>query len=176
MVRDKQIDFSYLRKILDYDPDSGIFHWKTRGNKRIDTRLAGKVAGVTGRDGYKVIRIDGIGYYAHRLAWWHFFQQEIVGEIDHINGQRDDNRISNLRIVSRLHNAQMRHRVHSSSGYMGVTWHKRDKKYQASIKSKGKNIHLGYFKSAEEASNAYQVAKQKIDEEFMNQYKQRGAF
>lgn len=164
MARDKTINIDYLRSILSYDHLTGDFFWKVRGNKRIDTRRAGKIAGCIGGDGYKVIRIDGVAYYAHRLAWLHFYQKEIPADIDHINGNRSDNRISNLRVVTTFHNSQMKHKVLSSTGYMGVSWHKRDKKYQAAIKTKGKTIHLGYFDNPISASEAYQAKKREIDE------------
>src|SRR5689334_22074801 len=106
-------DIELLRKLLDYDPETGLFRWKARspamfdGNatrcNRWNGRLAGKEAGNVRGDGYRSIDVGNIKYLAHRLAWALHHGEEPI-EIDHINGDRGDNRYANLREVTRTEN------------------------------------------------------------------------
>jgi len=120
---------------------------------------AGAVAGYVGNDGYVRIRASGTRFLAHRLAWFYVHGTWPVGEIDHINGDRSDNRIANLRDVSRLTNRQNMRRAQADnrSGLLGVSL--ANNRCKASIRSGGKNHHLGYFSSPEAAHAAYVAAK-----------------
>lgn len=87
--------------------------------------------------------------------------------VDHINNNPLDNRKENLRLCSPTQNGYNRKlNKNNTIGYKGVTWHKRDKRFQASIKVAGKKIHLGYFKNAEDAAEAYNKAAIKYFAEF----------
>lgn len=87
--------------------------------------------------------------------------------IDHINGNTLDNRKKNLRIVTSQQNGCNRKLgSNNTTGYKGVTYHKRDRLYQSSIKIKGKRQYLGWFKTAEEAANAYNKASKILHGEF----------
>lgn len=86
-----------LHELLDYSPDTGLFTWKVARAGRIK---AGDVAGNLNNTGYIQITVDGTAYYAHRLAWLYIHGKFPENHIDHINGVRDDNRISNLRDVT----------------------------------------------------------------------------
>lgn len=88
------------------------------------------------------------------------------GEVDHINGHRDDNRISNLRVLSSMQNKQNQRnpRSDNTTGYLGVTWLKREQRYRAGIQHQGRFIHVGTFKTAEEAHAAYVERKRLIHE------------
>ena len=142
-------------EVLKYDPDTGIFTWRT--NEKVYKRVRGKVAGTLDISGHRQIRINGIRYFAHRLAWL-ICEGEDPGslEIDHINGLRDDNRRENLRVVTRSEN---QHNRRSARGY---SFHKRHKKWIARIKLNGKNRHIGYYSTKEEARAAYLEAKAKF--------------
>lgn len=148
---------------LSYNPDSGEFVWKSREDrpKEWNTRRAGKVAGGLDAHGYRTIVIDKVQYKAHRLAWLCVYGRWPVGDIDHINRDKGDNRISNLRECTRTENNQNRAATssNSASGYTGVSFCKTTNRWRAKIKADGKQIHLGRFDTREEARDAYLLAK-----------------
>jgi len=143
---------SRLKEVLSYDPDSGKFTWKiNRGSMK-----AGSVAGyLDSSNGYICIRLDGKLYKAHRLAWFYTHGYDPENQIDHKNGIRDDNRITNLREVSPSCNLQnQRTRSTNTSGFPGVHWNKQAKKWQAYIYIQGKRYSLGYHDTALDAALA----------------------
>lgn len=145
-----------LRELLSYDPETGVFTLRVaRGSEP-----AGAVAGHLER-GYRRISVDGKLYYAHRLAWLYVYGTWPLLHIDHINNTRDDNRISNLRDVSRTVNNQNLKvaQANNKTGVLGVYFHKKANKYQASIMVNGVRKHLGLFASSGDASAAYLEAK-----------------
>ena len=144
-----------LREVLNYDADTGVFTWRIKLNRKV---VVGSEAGSLKPKGYVSIRIDGHPYYAHRLAWCYVYGSWPPEEIDHINGDRADNRIANLRAATRKQN--MENRAHSigASGYRGVCWLEANQKWRASITHNGKNLYLGLFGTAEEASAVYKKA------------------
>ena len=153
---------SELKKLLHYNPDTGVFTWlQSRGSVR-----AGTVAGCTrtwDRHPSVPISINNKKYKAHRLAWLYVHGRWPFDQIDHIDGNPLNNRISNIRECSHSGNQQNRTlNKNSSTGYMGVSYHKRDGKYQARIKVNNKKKHLGYFDTPEEAYQAYVEAKAKL--------------
>ncbi len=154
------MDQQRLRELLDYDAETGRFVWR-QANKRVK---AGTVAGYVGNDGYVRIRASGTRFLAHRLVWFYVHGTWPAGEIDHINGDRSDNRIANLRDVSRLTNRQNMRRAQADnrSGLLGVSL--TNNRCKASIRSGGKNHHLGYFASPEAAHAAYVAAKRQTHE------------
>ena len=91
-----------LRQLLDYAPETGRFYWR----KQRGSAAAGSEAGTWHSHGYRVINIDGVAYYAHRLAWLYVHGEHPAGEIDHINAIPADDRIANLRQCSRSENAR----------------------------------------------------------------------
>lgn len=150
-----------LRKLLDYDPESGVLTWLprpifdgccVRAVKMWNKAHAGKEAFTeTTRAGYKRGSIHNRQHKAHRVIWkWvHGFDPE---EIDHINGDRSDNRIVNLRSVSRIENNRNRAKSNANkSGVVGVHFCNRDKAWIAQIKVGGRNKILGYSKDFAEA-------------------------
>lgn len=144
-----------LRTLLEYDAVTGIFTWRvSRGRNKVGT-----VAGSLNSSGYLQIRIYGYKYYAHRLAWLYTYKTWPVSDLDHINKIKIDNRIINLREVTRSENQQNRViPVTNKSGFRGVYWHKSVGKWCASIKLNNKNYHLGYYDTPEEASSVYEYA------------------
>lgn len=160
---------SYLKEILDYDEGRGLFIWRWRPKytNTWNAKNAGKIAGNLA-NGYWQICIDGKSYYAHRLAWLHV-NGKFVKNIDHINGVKTDNRISNLRPCNKQQNA-LNSKISSAntSGSKGVRWHKASKKWAASIRINGKSKHLGLFDKIEDASIAYLMAADQVDGRFTN--------
>ena len=138
--------------LLEYVPDTGTFTWKHRMSS---SALGGSQAGNILKTGYVHIKIRGKNYYAHRLVF--LMERGYTPKyVDHINGDKGDNRQCNLRESSNSQNgANSFLRNNNTSGYKGVTFDKINKKWKASIGVKGKNIPLGRFKVIEEAAEAY---------------------
>ncbi|WP_048224772.1 HNH endonuclease [Citrobacter sp. BIDMC108] len=149
-----------LIEVLDYDEETGIFKWK----KKLSSRgVVGKIAGTTSY-GYSAINIDGVRYFSHRLAWLYFYGSWPNQEIDHIDRNRKNNAIKNLRDVNRIVNAlNTGNRTDSTSGIKGVTFCKKRNQWQAQINLSGKNITLGRFDTIDEAAIAYKAANMVAD-------------
>lgn len=149
-----------LREILDYDQDTGVFRWKSRRSKRVK---AGDIAGTAHNCGYIAITIDRSPCLAHRLAWLYVTGDWPLMQIDHFNGEKKDNRFSNLRDVNSNINAQNMRKANSRSmsGLLGVKKSACGSRWEANISFDGRHLHLGSFGSAEEASAAYIAAKRK---------------
>jgi hypothetical protein len=140
-----------LQALLDYKPESGVFIRKVRTSNRIKV---GERAGSFDKAGYLCIRVHGKTYKAHRLAWLYVHGGMPFGEVDHINGDKADNRIENLRDVTKSVNQQNRRSV---KGYSrdGNRW-------KAQIRFGGKWKHLGCYETEQEAHEAYLAAKAEV--------------
>ena len=144
-----------LKHLFHYDGEKGRF---TRNISRGGS-CAGELAGSTRRDGYVVVRVDYKPYLAHRLAWF-YVNGSWPEEIDHINGDRSDNRICNLRECTRAQNQQnMMAPAKKYGSLVGASWNKLQKAWVSSIRSKGFQHYLGQFETEQEAHNAYLSAK-----------------
>jgi hypothetical protein len=122
------------------------------------SRNCGKIAGNVKPTGYRLIFFRGKSYKAHRLAWLYMTGNQPQGEIDHIDGNRDNNTWGNLREVTKSQNCFNRsNRVNSKSKYKGVYRHSGGK-YQATITVEGKRTHLGTFETEIEAAVKYNEA------------------
>lgn len=143
-----------VRELLAYDQVTGVFTWlKSNSNA---TRV-GSVAGSINNAGYRMIKIDGVQYMAHRLAWLHVTGAWPSDEIDHRNGIHDDNRFSNLREATGPQNHRnIRKLATNKSGVLGVC--EKAGKWIAQIKHDGKVIHLGSFSTIEQAAEARRSA------------------
>jgi hypothetical protein len=141
-----------LKELLDYSPDTGGFTWRVN---RARTAKANAPAGTKNNVGYIRIIVCGKQYSAHRLAWLYVHGEWPVGEIDHINRDKADNRLANLRQVTRSENCQNK----DPAKLPGITWHKATSKWQARIKINQKLIHLGVFADIVDAKNARKQAE-----------------
>jgi hypothetical protein len=149
-----------LRTQFHCSAETGVFtRLVTRGTTR-----AGDVAGHVNSFGYRCIQLDGREYRAHRLVWLYVNGTWPNGQLDHINGIKDDNRICNLREATTAQNQQnlRRPRSDNTSGYLGVTWDKRRGKWRAQIGTNGAIRHRGYFTTPEDAHQAYVQAKREL--------------
>ncbi len=157
MTRTSTLTRSRLAEVYLYDPESGLF---TR-NFPTARSSAGSVAGTVRPDGYIGITVDGVLHLAHRLAWLYVTGSHPANVLDHINEIRSDNRMCNLRDVSRAENYQNMSRPHagSSSGYLGVSWHSASKKWKAEICVERRRYNLGLFDDPQVAHQAYLRAK-----------------
>ena len=149
-----------IKNLLDYDEETGIFTWNyreggTRGDKLFNKRFAGNIAGgcsVKADDGYLRIKIKGRVIKAHRLAVAFRDGEFPDGYVDHINGDIQDNRIINLRVVDKTGNGRNQKRYkNNKSGYSGVFWSETKQKWGAQIGSSETREHLGYYDTKDEA-------------------------
>lgn len=146
----------YAKEFLRYDPETGYFFWIKSTNRRIKV---GSKAGSMRPDGYLSITVNRIPELCHRLAWKMTYGDITTPHIDHVNGVKDDNRISNLRLATPSENGQNRRGVVNPTGLMGVCWSKKDDRFVALIKIGGVQMRLGYYRDAESAHQAYLRAK-----------------
>jgi hypothetical protein len=154
-----------VREALDYDPRTGILRWKIKPAARV---TIGDIAGGKNGQGYLAFHFEGKHRQAHRIVWLHVYGKWPDGFIDHINGDPSDNRIANLRDVNEAQNGFNRKTyVTNTSGFKGVSFHKRDQRYIAYIYVRGTRRELGAFDTAEEAHKAYMVAAAKSFGEYM---------
>lgn len=152
-----ELTAEYLRSILDYEPETGIFTRKVRTAARVKV---GDVAGSLDGGGYLQIRVQSQRYRAHRLAWLYVYGAWPKDQLDHINRIRTDNRIANLREASHKQNNQNKSKQsNNTSGHPGIYRHKRISKWRAQIKHNQKHISLGYFENLEEAIAARKAAE-----------------
>jgi len=153
------ITASRVRELLDYDPETGIFTWKVnRGHARV-----GSVAGCNKGGDYIRICIDNHRCKAHRLVFFWVLGRWPEQEVDHVDHDKTNNSWANLRdgIDDTTQNQNCPKRRDNSSGYTGVYWVKRRKKWQASIQVHGKLLHLGCFADIEDAIAARKAANLK---------------
>lgn len=145
-----------LKELLRYCPDTGVFDWISNNGMRV---CIGKPVGSKSR-GYLRIRVDGKKYFAHRLAWLYVHGEWPEHELDHVNRDRADNRIANLRPASDTQNQRNRGiQRNNSSGVTGVYWRPADRKWQAMIKINKKLISLGVFALKGDAVQARRAAE-----------------
>lgn len=154
-----------LRQLLLYNPETGKLFWLPRSPELFVTRRAYGIwnARYPGTEaftatceyGYKIGAIYDRTMKAHRVIWCIVTGEWPAHEVDHINGDRSDNRFRNLRAVSRQENRlNVKERIDNTSGRTGVHFHKNSKKWYATIKVAGKSRHLGVYATFEEASQA----------------------
>jgi|688.fasta_scaffold917170_2 hypothetical protein len=154
----------YLNSILNYDEFTGELTWKVRKGTRA---LIGSVAGTLDNTGYIHITIDKKVYQYHRIIWMYVYGKFPSEFLDHINNDKTDNRLQNLREATRAQNALNRGKQsNNATGYIGVYWHTQSKKYRAKCTYNGVRHHLGSFNTAEEASEVYNTFTKSLYKEF----------
>lgn len=159
-----------VKQLFDYR--NGKLFWKhrpvsdfnsAREWKIINTLYAGKEAGTYANGGYRVVKTKEFRVRVHRLVWIYFYGEPPNREIDHINGNPEDNRISNLRIVTATENRRnMARPKNNTSGVIGVSYRANRKKWRAYIMIDNRQITLGHYKKKEEAILARKRAEEEI--------------
>ena len=149
-----------VKKLFKYNPDTGDLICKVR---RGNNGGIGDVAGYCNK-GYLQVTIDGKGYYNHRVIWLYVHGYIPEHDLDHINRKRFDNRIKNLREVSRqCNNRNCGNRNNNTSGVKGIFWHKTIKKWQANIGVNRELKHLGYYDEFDNAVCARLAGEQCVN-------------
>jgi len=161
MTKETEITPALLHEILHYDSESGLLFWKRRpremfSSDRIcnswNSRFTDKEAFTFVSLGYRRGAIFGRPYPAHRVVWAMEYGEWPDGNIDHIDHDRQNNKINNLRVVTKQENSKNQSlRNTNKSGVNGVSWYKRDSKWQAFIEVDGKSKCLGRFVNIEDA-------------------------
>lgn len=160
----RELPIEYLRRRILYDPMTGDLVWKPRPDPDFPSirirniwnkKYLGHVAlNSLEATGYLTGRIDGLFFKAHRVAWALFHGEFPKEAIDHIDGDKTNNRISNLRLANKQQNAaNMQIRRSNLCGLKGVS--RARKRWRAAISIKGKNFNLGHFDTKEEAHKRY---------------------
>lgn len=165
MSKNKPFPFGckYLKKRLEYNSKTGLFKWRHSSDMppNWNARRAGTITGQkANKRGYVQINITFRGktrlYSAHRLAWFYMYGTQLP-ELDHIDNNKKNNRIDNLRPAKQKENIRNRTaQANNTSGYKGV-W-KNGVSWSSTIKVDGKKIHLGTYGSREDARDAYILA------------------
>ncbi|WP_312816290.1 HNH endonuclease [Atlantibacter subterraneus] len=171
--KDKELPVEYLRECFSYEPETGVLTWKSRPehhfshSSRADggfnKRFAGKAAGSVMARGYLWITLCGKPHFAHRIAWAVYYGEYPDGVIDHSNGVKTDNRISNLVLSTPGENSRnQKLRVNNKSGQMGVFQRKDNGRFRCFIQGDGKRIWLGTYDTIEEAISVRKEAEKRF--------------
>ena len=148
-----------LKSLLAYDADTGEFCWLAKRPRCVP----GARAGATTYKGYRTIKLDGVIYRAHRLAWLYVYGCWPSMELDHINRVRADNRVDNLREVTRFLNCQNREKPSTAhSKHIGVSKSFAGKGWRAYIDKNGRRITLGVFSAEQDALAARKAAEERL--------------
>lgn len=156
-----------LKELLTYEPETGNFIWNIDNGPRAKN---GSIAGCINKVAkYIQIRIDGKGHQAHRLAFLYITGDLPTDCVDHINGQRSDNRWCNLRTATYLENSFNKGKQpQNKSGFKGVSWNKASNKWIAQCQVRYKKYRIGVFDNPEEAHQAYVSFASSHHKEFFN--------
>jgi hypothetical protein len=151
-----------IEQLISYDDTSGTFQWKDAPGR---THMVGRRVGTKNRDGYLRIYVGGEHVMAHRLAWYMVHGKWPSGQVDHVDGNKLNNAIGNLRVVTSRANKQNRHgrQSNNKSGFLGVFPERG--RWSASIGLGGRRSkRLGSFDTPELAHQAYLSAKRRLHE------------
>jgi hypothetical protein len=164
----RELTVDLLNHLFEYDKETGNLIWKIKPSSRGHHVKAGDIAGTLKSHGYLCVGINYNSYRAHRLIFL-MHKGYLPKTIDHINGDKLDNRIENLRAATVGQNQHNRKtNANNTSGYKGVSWSKAQKKWTARITLERKIIHLGYFANVEEAAEVVRKAREELHGSFAN--------
>lgn len=157
----------YLRSVWRYDPETGYVTWAKKTGKKV---AVGARVGAPHCAGYLQTSQQGEVHLLHRLIWLYVHGSLPVTHIDHVNGDRTDNRLANLRLADPSQNtANQKQRADNTSGVRGVSWSSRRNAWIAQIRWRGRPRYLGQYASLKAASDAYRSAAAEMFGEFVRQ-------
>lgn len=152
----REMNIAEIKESLSYCADTGIAKWMV---KRTGKAKEGSSAGYLRRDGYLEVKINNVSFLLHRVIWALHYGVWHKGEIDHIDGNKTNNRIANLRAATKSENQRNAGlRFDNKSGCPGVCWYKQTGKWVANITLGNKRKHLGFFDKLEDAIAARKQA------------------
>lgn len=175
-------ELGFLNELFSLDSENGVLYWKERPLSTFEsihqgkvwiTQNAGKAAGTPLPSGYIRIRIGKRQIMAHRIIFAMFNGFDPVGfEIDHIDGDRKNNSVSNLRLVTSSENKMNLGgaKKGNKSGFLNINWHSIGKKWRAEITVNGKGLYLGLFSDINDAREAVKLSREKYYGEFSSRY------
>lgn len=165
----KTLDIAFLHECLEYEAASGLLFWKKRPLEHFasanacgvwNSKHAGAAAGSPNNKRRWATKINAELYQNHRIAWALYHGVWPDDQIDHINGDSEDNRIVNLRVVTNAENQRnARRKASNTSGVTGVSWHRRGRVWCATIRVGGRQKHVGQFVDFDKAVVARKAAE-----------------
>jgi len=162
-----------LREAFALDVETGELIWKVRLSNRV--KIGQRAGCIESRFGYVLVRLDGMLYAAHDLIWFMLFGEWCPGRIDHIDRDKSNNRPANLRIATQQQNLQNQSlSAKNTSGFRGVTWNRREEKWQAQVQHDGRYIFCGHFDDCLQAAHAARQMRLRLWKEFAPLYDHGG--
>lgn len=157
------ITLERLHAVARLDADQGRFFATCQRGPLV----VGDMMGRERKDGYRTVCIDGVDYLEHRLVWFWTHEEWPKGDVDHREGYPNENRPGDIRDSTRSQNlANSKRPKHNTSGFKGVAWHSKAKRWRAEISVNRKRIYLGLFDNPVEAHAAYCIAADQHHGEF----------
>ena len=157
MVKARKIEITQqeLKEVLEYSSETGALIWRI---SPVNSVKIGATAGSKQSSGYLTLMYKGKAYKAHGLAWLYMYGEISEDKyVDHIDGNKSNNTIANLRLCTQLENNKNRRlNSNNTSGYKGVNWNKKDCNWQANASLNGKIKYLGSYATSKDASIAYE--------------------
>ena len=154
----KEVEETILRR-LSYNKETGSVIW-------LDGKRAGRKIYNTSCDGYHRLKILGSTYYLHRVCWFLHYREWPTSHLDHVNGDKTDNRIVNLRVASSTQNSANRSlAVNNTTGHKGVVYLENISKYMVRVGSSPRVL-VGYFENLDDAAKAYNDAAKELYGEY----------
>lgn len=150
MTPRKELSVLYEYIVDTYYYEDGFLYLK----KPLRNGRKGKIKGYINSNGYRVMSLKNIGYYYHRVIYC-YFNKNVPDMLDHINLDKNDNRIENLRHSDSSKNTMNKNKYAGAGLYKGVSFHKKHKRFIAHIGFNNKLIHIGYYNTEKEAAIAY---------------------
>jgi hypothetical protein len=176
MIHDLKKNPEILHHLFGYNPEEGILYWLPRPQSMFKTyrtfkawnsKNAGMPAYTAVNKGYHYGRTMGNTFMAHRVIWLLQTGKWPDSEVDHIDGDRSNNKWENLRLATHSQNNMNKSALsNNTSGVKGVFWNKRIQKWQSQIGLNGKRIHLGYYENIKDAAAAYASASLRYHGEY----------
>lgn len=165
-VKFKNLSQERLKSLLSYEETTGAFTWISKSSKHSPVTVGERADKLHKSSGYRRVQIDGERYVAHRLAWLYVYGEIPEDEIDHINNDKTDNSIANLRLADGKNSLNAKLQSGTLTGVKGVTIE--DGRFLARVAYKGTTYRVGRFLSLSDAEKAVREKREELHGEFTN--------